>query len=164
MLCTDDRGKRVRLIPHRQLGIMPGIPSPIPLEARARMFGKGMDMSLTRRSLVRQGIGLAAVLAWCAVWVGVSILLLPMLRLPPVVHGTLIVAGGFMAMPPFMWWLIRSHRQEVARMVASEHYCASCGYPLREIDAAPDGCTVCPECGSAWRVSSTVDIPGSTKP
>lgn len=152
MLCTDDRGKRVRLIPQYQLGIMPGIPSPIPLDVRTRLFGKGMEMSFTRGSLVRQGLGLLMVIAWCGVWVGVAILLMPALPLPPMAKGALIGVGGFLAMPPVMWWIVRSHRQEVARMVASERYCASCGYSLREIDAAPDGCTVCPECGSAWRI------------
>lgn len=30
--------------------------------------------------------------------------------------------------------------------------CASCGYSLSEIGPSPDGCRVCSECGSAWRI------------
>jgi hypothetical protein len=30
--------------------------------------------------------------------------------------------------------------------------CVCCGYDLREVPAAADGCTVCPECGGAWRL------------
>lgn len=30
--------------------------------------------------------------------------------------------------------------------------CASCGYRIDEIEPEADGCTVCPECGGAWRV------------
>jgi hypothetical protein len=157
--CTDDRGKRVRLLPQHQLGIMPGVYSPIPLDVRTRLFGKGIDMSITRRSLVRQGLGLLAVIAWCGVWSGVSIFWLPALALPPAIKAIAIGAGGFLAVPPFMWWIVRSHRREIARMVASEHYCASCGYSLREMSAAEDGCTVCPECGSAWRLDDAKSHP-----
>lgn len=28
--------------------------------------------------------------------------------------------------------------------------CASCGYNLKELPLADDGCTICPECGAAW--------------
>ena len=122
MHCTDDRGRRVRLIPQRQLGIMPGMPSPIPYEVRTKLFGKGMEMSFTRRSLVRQGLGLLAIIAWCGVWFVVALFLLPKLPLPPVAAGALLGVGGFLGMPPVMWWIIRSHRQDVARLVASEHY------------------------------------------
>jgi hypothetical protein len=31
--------------------------------------------------------------------------------------------------------------------------CASCGYDLRTLTQAPDGCTLCPECGAAWRLT-----------
>ena len=30
--------------------------------------------------------------------------------------------------------------------------CPSCLYELDGVPAEPDGCTVCPECGAAWRV------------
>ncbi len=31
--------------------------------------------------------------------------------------------------------------------------CASCGYSLQRLSPEPDGCTVCPECGAAWRLA-----------
>jgi hypothetical protein len=31
--------------------------------------------------------------------------------------------------------------------------CPSCGYRLTDLVPEPDGCTVCPECGSAWRIA-----------
>lgn len=40
----------------------------------------------------------------------------------------------------------------VARAWLSEGRCPSCRYPIDTLDAEADGCTVCPECGSAWRV------------
>lgn len=30
-------------------------------------------------------------------------------------------------------------------------YCPSCGYRIDDFRPEPDGCTVCPECGAAWR-------------
>lgn len=34
--------------------------------------------------------------------------------------------------------------------ILSEGRCPGCGYGLKEIAAAGDGCRVCPECGAAW--------------
>lgn len=34
--------------------------------------------------------------------------------------------------------------------VLADGRCAACGYDIREIGAAEDGCRVCPECGAAW--------------
>jgi hypothetical protein len=31
--------------------------------------------------------------------------------------------------------------------------CAACGYDLHGLTPEPDGCTVCPECGAAWRLA-----------
>lgn len=32
--------------------------------------------------------------------------------------------------------------------------CPSCGYGIVGVRCEPDGCTVCPECGAAWRMGS----------
>jgi hypothetical protein len=32
--------------------------------------------------------------------------------------------------------------------------CYACGYDLVDLPAEGDGCTVCPECGAAWRVDA----------
>lgn len=32
--------------------------------------------------------------------------------------------------------------------------CPSCAYKIDELVPEPDGCTVCPECGAAWKVAS----------
>jgi len=48
----------------------------------------------------------------------------------------------------------RAH--ERARREAARHLdaCPSCEYDLRGLDAEPDACIVCPECGAAWRASA----------
>lgn len=59
-------------------------------------------------------------------------------------------------------WFDRRTRRRNARRVAGLHIdegrCASCTYPLQCVPPASDGCTVCPECGAAWK------IPGHTAP
>ncbi|MCZ6837250.1 MAG: hypothetical protein O7G85_15855 [Planctomycetota bacterium] len=34
----------------------------------------------------------------------------------------------------------------------TECHCPSCAYNLRDLPKDEDGCTVCPECGSAWQL------------
>ncbi len=42
--------------------------------------------------------------------------------------------------------------RHVVRVYLSERICPSCAYPLAGVRLEPDGCTVCPECGTAWRL------------
>lgn len=42
-----------------------------------------------------------------------------------------------------------------ALAVLGERWCASCGYTLRDSEPESDGCTVCAECGAAWKLSPT---------
>ncbi len=41
----------------------------------------------------------------------------------------------------------------IARGRVARGCCGSCGYWLQGLRAQGDGCTVCPECGSAWRLA-----------
>lgn len=50
----------------------------------------------------------------------------------------------------FHWLLI----PEISRAMLRRGKCASCNYPLAGLDSAPDGCTVCPECGAAWKLNA----------
>lgn len=42
--------------------------------------------------------------------------------------------------------------RRIARDMVRAGYCASCGQDLTGLEPHEDGCTVCPECGAAWRV------------
>lgn len=42
---------------------------------------------------------------------------------------------------------------ELARAALRRGKCASCSYPLADLQPATDGCTVCPECGAAWKLN-----------
>lgn len=45
-----------------------------------------------------------------------------------------------------------STTQEILQQIAVEGSCFSCGYSVGGLATESDGCTVCPECGSAWRL------------
>ena len=46
-------------------------------------------------------------------------------------------------------WSSFSVRKETSLAVGC---CPSCGYSISEISPQDDGCTICPECGAAWRL------------
>ncbi len=48
--------------------------------------------------------------------------------------------------------------QRAKRAVLSIGYCPACAYRLFDIEAEPDGCTVCPECGGAWRLCENTTV------
>lgn len=46
------------------------------------------------------------------------------------------------------WWMQR-------RLPHSQ--CAACAFHLDDLTPEPDGCTVCPECGAAWKLGANAD-------
>jgi hypothetical protein len=44
-------------------------------------------------------------------------------------------------------------------MIAANGHCAACGYEIMDLPPEPDGCTVCPECGGAWRCQEKSPAP-----
>ena len=45
--------------------------------------------------------------------------------------------------------------------ISREGRCFSCGYPFAGLKPDPDGCTCCPECGAAWKLSPVLSSPAS---
>jgi hypothetical protein len=61
--------------------------------------------------------------------------------------------------PGRWWWLGQGQNAQrwsarVRQAFLDERRCPSCGYSLGDLAAQPDGCTVCPECGAAWRLGA----------
>jgi hypothetical protein len=52
---------------------------------------------------------------------------------------------------------VRRRRDRLAEQLARCDGCVACAYPLNGLAPEPDGCTVCPECGAAWRAGGTDD-------
>ena len=51
----------------------------------------------------------------------------------------------------------------LVQMAKASCLCASCGYNLRNLPTEPDHCTLCPECGAAWRLPTTPNAPPSPR-
>ena len=47
------------------------------------------------------------------------------------------------------------------RWMCKSRQCPSCSYGLADLAPEPDGCTVCPECGAAWRLPADRQEGGS---
>ncbi|MCC5821808.1 MAG: hypothetical protein LAT64_00810 [Phycisphaerales bacterium] len=69
-------------------------------------------------------------------------------------HQTMygVVAVGLIAVAVVNPIAIRRRRSKLAGQLAWFSECLACAYPLDELEPDPDGCTVCPECGAAWRI------------
>jgi hypothetical protein len=64
----------------------------------------------------------------------------------PQVLGQLVFLGSA------IWYGSRLTARVRIEAILDESICPSCRYPIGDIPAAEDGCTVCPECGAAWRL------------
>jgi len=152
MHVTDDRGTRVRLIPHRKLGVLPGIPSPIPMDARHRMYAEGQEVQWSRDVLISIVVGLLFLFLWGTLCVIFSPRMINWFAAPPMVKGLLMGLLPSLPLPLLIYFMVRAGRHRIARIVVKHGFCATCGYALAGLAPADDGCTTCPECGSAWRV------------
>lgn len=70
----------------------------------------------------------------------------------------LMVIPALLAQMPL--WVAKpaSIRQAVDGFLA-HRMCPACAHALESLPVAADGCTVCPECGSAWRVEPPSSLP-----
>jgi hypothetical protein len=66
----------------------------------------------------------------------------------PVVVGVLVLGSG---------WALGAHDNEMIdaykAALASRDLCRACGYDMQRLTPDADGCTRCPECGAAWRLT-----------
>lgn len=53
----------------------------------------------------------------------------------------------------------RAAARRIANVYAHAGICGSCGHDLRGTAIAADGCTVCTECGAAWRAGTEPQAP-----
>jgi hypothetical protein len=151
---------RTGLLPLRSPGEHPVLPEEW---ARARRdvisfsIGEppGFRESMTRDSLIRMlpialfpgGSGLAVLVIARAMgmfpW-GMLILYIPLLAI-------------FVA---WVYWRRRHGFFEfrprvIISAMLQQRLCPSCGYSLRTVPPAADGCRICPECGGAWKIEGT---------
>jgi len=143
----DDRGQLVPLVP---ASAHPGISLDPRISRRAAAAGAGPLRPSVEE--LRQGFGMA-------------LLVLPILLAFSFAPVLLFVfkyisvwwmAGTVLALGVVEWFILLGvARRLQARREALVHVaaglCGSCGQALKGLLPESDGCTVCPECGAAWR-------------
>lgn len=158
---SDDRGRRVRLVAHRAIYILPFKPVLLPGRKdpdRAAQQRAQEIIARAQRLSWSEGIRWQAglVIGVCALApVGLAILL-PYLPLPQSGRSAVYVPIGAvfgLAVGILMRSAIdRAAAPRVHAALLGERICASCAYDLSSSPRDADGLTPCPECGAAWRV------------
>lgn len=64
----------------------------------------------------------------------------------------------FVAALPFAVLVVRRSKRKRLSQLSKTQACLACGYSLKNLPIEPDGCTICPECGAAWRLAQGVPI------
>lgn len=147
----DDRGRAVRVITPGWRALAPFLRTRGEAAARARAalalppeFVWRLRAALV---LFSASVYFSAVSGYRAVRAGTA--LTAWYTWTPVVQIALI---GFT-----LWLLVRSarrHDEQVVSGLLKAAMCPGCGYALGAIPPERDGCSVCPECGAAWKRSS----------
>jgi len=52
------------------------------------------------------------------------------------------------------YWAIRRKAELRASAAVELGFCGGCGYRLNGLAQEQDGCSVCPECGAAWKIEN----------
>ena len=150
-------GREVRALDHRGKVIPLWSPGVLPIGIEPRRY-----WTLNRREMSRAWSGLGPEgrkhvrnLLWMAGLqaLGATIALFGTTRIDGWFLARFVQLGLVAVMLVSAWHTARRLRSAatVAEFLGGEG-CASCGYSLAGLPPAPDGCTVCPECGSAWKL------------
>lgn len=148
---TDDRGRRVpTLVPplREPRGAALGAITPDLFLAVCARVGARVEVS-SRGWMIVGGVLVmlvGLVLTVPGVW-NRGLLMLWLYGVPGLFAGVMLVRSGMRFRPRFPG----ASADDLARAVAAEGLCPSCAYSIRGLAMEPDGCVVCPECGSAWR-------------
>lgn len=147
----DDRGRSV----HVSFHFTPGAAS---MKRIGMTEGEVFDMNwMLRRERVRRTAFLLGIIYLFALLIFIPILVMMSgAAAPPV--GTEVILVVLCVVPAFVVWhfIARGAPGRMRSVLIRLGRCASCGYALTGLTSEDDGCTVCPECGSAWKLPDPV--------
>lgn len=148
----DDRGHAVGLIEPSRTSLDPESRRTLPPLIRSEMLQRRMRRLVPWAFALMAGTGLLRVFVFGATSP------MGLFYVNPIP-----IALGFVV-PMFFYALINSnfsgypkHRAKIQQAATGVGKCATCLYHLEAIPAEADGCTVCPECGSAWKLPAPVN-------
>jgi hypothetical protein len=72
-------------------------------------------------------------------------------------HGLVFMVVIFPIIIVPVWLIFRQVAKQskipfAIRVCVKNGICSACGYNIKGLEPQDDGCTVCPECGAAWRL------------
>ncbi len=144
-MIADDRGRPIKL---RFRGV--------PIFARVK--GQGIER---RHRFYEVGwfspelaVALGLIGAGLLIWSGVFLNGLTWMRIAAGLVGVPLVVIGLVAVMSmlFMQRATPAMHAQVFAKRDRQGQCRACTFSLAGLAAEPDGCTVCPECGAAWRL------------
>jgi hypothetical protein len=130
---TDDRNQQRPILDELRYRARPK-----PRSRRVAEFFPGILLGLVMGSLYRHPPSALTASAWTF-------------------GATMVVAFVVLSLP-FAFREVRRNRRHRAAELRATFGCWACGYSLAGCPPEPspsDGCTVCPECGAAWRLPAT---------
>lgn len=113
---------------------------------RARLRNRRWWRSVLPAVLLYVGSGIASVVV--------------SLRGAVMVGQAIFLPGYVLAIAWAFTWVCR-HRDWMRRQYTDAGHCGRCLYGLSGLRAEADGCTVCPECGAAWRLTPAEGQPSA---
>ena len=151
----DARGRTVSQLDPVAMRLLrrPGIIPPDTLKDIARQVGLGMTRA-TRAAFWASLLGFACLI------IALAILLT---RVQSGTIGTrrfvlsLLPYCGIWVAPFSLWFCTRDARhRRITGVMLAHRRCPHCGYDIRGLPAdSDDGCTICPECGCAWKLEGS---------
>lgn len=94
---------------------------------------------------------------WIIVAISLSVYLTTRINVLSMVSLVLVVSALLFTTDPFPRVPFRIR----ANAFLNRRLCPACGSSLNNIAAEPDDCTVCPECGAAWKLPVPTAEPGT---
>lgn len=146
-LSSDDRG-----VPRSYSG--PEWPSLSHGLERSCRADAERDLATLKRRVFGVGFGFLLVLALLCLVVFRAEPVLPAAIAPwaQIVAAAGIFAFVFLYATPALGYINAKHPKLLRRAILARKHCLWCKYDISSLEAASDGCTVCPECGAAWRL------------
>lgn len=88
--------------------------------------------------------------AWGGIWFLTGV---PLYKFPVIIISAAAAAiAAMVTLPLRRMFYTQAQAAPIVRAFLARSLCPACGYSLAGSEPADDGCTVCPECGTAWRL------------
>jgi hypothetical protein len=143
MKTTDDRGRTVTLLKFERGTSTTG--------GRAPLKYSPNQLNRQRKHEASNVLFLFAMLIPVSVGLVMATTTLP-LRGHYYIRGALVLSCAAAMIAAFRFVVRRADRIHAIHHMPAMGLCPACGYGIRGVPSEADGCTVCPECGAAWRV------------